>query len=398
MTGQIASDFGLGVAGSVTTAQVAGQSSVFDVNVINLKGSTNFPGDLDFMLTSPAGTTIRLDDNDNCDFEQKTGFDVNFDDDATAQVTCNDWSSAGVYKPLDALSSFTGENGTGTWTLTVTDSFPDGIPDTVDEWALEFCGEPVQNEGPTAGDDTATTTKKKSVTVNVLVNDTDPENGPLRVVSTTMPSNGQASINADNTITYQPDPGFKGTDSFEYTIEDDHGNQATATVAITVTRRDDDDFDDDGDDDDEDDDDDNDGMHDDDDDDDDNDGENDDDDSDDDNDGIDDDYDNEATDDNMQGQSGRTSSGSKDRFSVVADNATVAIVVGLRGAMTNLLTINVYDANGMLVATSVPTANGPLAVVPSAIAGMYSIEVDNQTAQAVSYRLSYATQQLRLRP
>ncbi|WP_157902892.1 Ig-like domain-containing protein, partial [Streptomyces jeddahensis] len=36
-------------------------------------------------------------------------------------------------------------------------------------------------------------------------------------------------------ITYTPDPGFVGTDTFTYTISDGQGGQDTATVTITVT-------------------------------------------------------------------------------------------------------------------------------------------------------------------
>ena len=396
VNGQIVSDLGLGLTGSVTTAQVSGQSSVFDVNVVNLKGTTNYSGDLDFTLTSPAGTTIRLDDDDDCALEQKPGFDVNFDDDGAAPVGCNDWNSGGIFQPLDPLASFAGENANGAWTLTVTDSFPDLIvPDSVSEWGLEFCREPVQNDAPTAVDDSASTTRNNPVTVNVLVNDSDPENGPLIVDSVTTPANGQATINADDTITYQPDQGFVGTDSFDYTIEDDHGDQASATVTISVTRGDDDDFDDDGISDDDDSDDDNDGRRDDDDSDDDNDGISDDDDSDDDNDGIDDDHDSKSTDDNAQSQSARTSPGGKDRFMIVADQATVAVVASIRGTATDLVTIEVFDPNGVLVGTSVPTPRGPLVVVPSAIAGAYSIEVTNMRAEPIDYTLSMTTQRFR---
>ncbi|MCI0461523.1 MAG: tandem-95 repeat protein, partial [Gemmataceae bacterium] len=37
------------------------------------------------------------------------------------------------------------------------------------------------------------------------------------------------------TITYTPDPNYHGTDRFTYTIDDDHGGVATATVFVTIT-------------------------------------------------------------------------------------------------------------------------------------------------------------------
>ncbi len=38
----------------------------------------------------------------------------------------------------------------------------------------------------------------------------------------------------DGTVTYTPDPGFVGTDSFTYTISDGNGDTSTATVYIIV--------------------------------------------------------------------------------------------------------------------------------------------------------------------
>jgi hypothetical protein len=54
------------------------------------------------------------------------------------------------------------------------------------------------------------------------------------VVSNTSPTSGSAAINANNTITYKPNTGFVGGDTFQYTISDGHGGHATATVHVTV--------------------------------------------------------------------------------------------------------------------------------------------------------------------
>jgi hypothetical protein len=42
------------------------------------------------------------------------------------------------------------------------------------------------------------------------------------------------TANADGTLTYTPNSSFKGTDSFDYTISDGRGGEATATVIITL--------------------------------------------------------------------------------------------------------------------------------------------------------------------
>lgn len=94
----------------------------------------------------------------------------------------------------------------------------------------------VGNCPPLANDDSATTVEGTAVTINVLANDTDPNAGDtLTVVSRTQPDHGTNFINADNTITYNPAPGYSGPDSFTYTISDGKGGSDTATVRITVT-------------------------------------------------------------------------------------------------------------------------------------------------------------------
>lgn len=92
------------------------------------------------------------------------------------------------------------------------------------------------NGPPVANPDPATTQENTPVTINVLANDTDPDNDPLSVDSVTDPPNGSAAINADQTVTYTPDANFFGADTFDYTIHDGKGGFDSATVTVTVER------------------------------------------------------------------------------------------------------------------------------------------------------------------
>lgn len=85
---------------------------------------------------------------------------------------------------------------------------------------------------PVAGDDTATTAENASVTVDVLANDTGEG---ISVTSVTAPTSGTATKNADGTITYTPNAGFSGSDSFDYTITDANGVTDVGSVTVTVT-------------------------------------------------------------------------------------------------------------------------------------------------------------------
>jgi hypothetical protein len=90
------------------------------------------------------------------------------------------------------------------------------------------------NQPPMANDDYAKTNENTTVTINVLANDTDTDGDTLSVISNTVPANGAAKINPDYTITYTPNTGFIGNDTFQYTISDGHGGKDSATVHVQV--------------------------------------------------------------------------------------------------------------------------------------------------------------------
>ena len=90
------------------------------------------------------------------------------------------------------------------------------------------------NEVPVAMGDTAETDVDTAVTIAVLENDTDEDDGDsLAVRSATGPANGTATVNTDGTVTYTPSAAYTGEDSFVYTVTDGTLT-ATATVSVTV--------------------------------------------------------------------------------------------------------------------------------------------------------------------
>lgn len=91
------------------------------------------------------------------------------------------------------------------------------------------------NNPPVANKDEATTSYGRSVSINVLSNDTDPDGDQVEITSVTQGNQGSVKNNGDGTITYQPPIGFLGTDTFTYTISDGQGETATATVTVPIT-------------------------------------------------------------------------------------------------------------------------------------------------------------------
>ena len=81
-------------------------------------------------------------------------------------------------------------------------------------------------------DDTASTLANRPVTTPVLGNDSF-GNPDATITATTPPANGSIAINPDGSITYVPNPGFSGEDSYSYTVKSG-GRTETATVRITV--------------------------------------------------------------------------------------------------------------------------------------------------------------------
>src|SRR2546426_6055962 len=96
--------------------------------------------------------------------------------------------------------------------------------------------------GIQASDYSVSTTESVPVTINVLANDSCLISGlqcpgGMRVQSVTQPSAGRAVINPDNTVTYTPNKGFVGSDSFPYTASDILGLfTGTGTVHVTVNK------------------------------------------------------------------------------------------------------------------------------------------------------------------
>ena len=96
------------------------------------------------------------------------------------------------------------------------------------------------NNAPVAVDDAAQTPFVTAVEIPVLENDTDADGDDLTVTAVTTPADGTVTITSDadgndTLVTYTPDSGHPGTDTFEYTVFDGTATD-TGTVMVTVNR------------------------------------------------------------------------------------------------------------------------------------------------------------------
>jgi gliding motility-associated-like protein len=137
--------------------------------------------------------------------------------------------------PSDDILTYTPNpdyNGPDSFTYTVCNNLGDCSTATVNVDVLPILD---------AFDDSFTTEEETALDMDVLANDNDiPTVGTLTF---TDPANGTVIINdngtpndpSDDLLTYTPDAGFIGTDSFTYTLCDNVSNCETATVTIVVT-------------------------------------------------------------------------------------------------------------------------------------------------------------------
>ncbi len=93
---------------------------------------------------------------------------------------------------------------------------------------------PVDNI-PIAQADSLTTSEEMAATINVLANDSGLEDAPITIAISTTPSNGTVSVAQNGAITYTPNSGYSGSDTFAYHITDADGDASSTSVNVTIT-------------------------------------------------------------------------------------------------------------------------------------------------------------------
>lgn len=129
-----------------------------------------------------------------------------------------------TYNPLAEF------HGTDSFEFIVNDGTLDSNPATVTIKVTTV------NHPPEANDDHVTTDENVPVVINVIGNDQDVDGDALVVTSFTQATSGTVTDNADGSLTYAPNPGYSGTDSFTYTVSDGKGGTGTSTVYITISK------------------------------------------------------------------------------------------------------------------------------------------------------------------
>jgi len=120
-------------------------------------------------------------------------------------------------------------NGQDSFTFEVNDGKVDSAAATVSIAVTP------DNDPPTANDESVSAQEDVPIVmIDVLKNDTDPDNDRLVVVKVSQGRHGSVTINANSTLTYAPSRNFSGNDTFTYTLSDGKDGTDTAKVNVTI--------------------------------------------------------------------------------------------------------------------------------------------------------------------
>ncbi|EPV1126474.1 tandem-95 repeat protein, partial [Vibrio harveyi] len=177
---------------------------------------------------------VAVDDTVTTDEDTAVTIDVlaNDSDPENDQLTITNASvpaEQGTVAIVDGKLVFTpAENFNGDATISYTIS--DG--QLTDDATVAVTVNPV-NDAPVAVDDTVTTDEDTAVTIDVLANDSDPENDQLTITNASVPAEQGTVTIVDGKLVFTPAENFNGDATISYTISDGELSD-DATVAVTV--------------------------------------------------------------------------------------------------------------------------------------------------------------------
>ncbi|MEM7465993.1 MAG: Ig-like domain-containing protein, partial [Pseudomonadota bacterium] len=220
-----------------TVADGNGGTDIATVNV-TITGDNDAPTAIDDNATfgeDQGGSVLNLVGNDT-DSDGSDTLTVDAVDTTGTIGTVTLAGSTVAYDPNGQFESLAvGETAIDTFVYTVADGNGGTDVATVN---VTITGD---NDTPSAVADVYSTSENTTLNVplagGVLTNDSDPDTSDMLTanpVPVTDVTNGTLTLNTDGSFSYIPDPGFTGTDSFVYELEDGNGATDTATVTIDV--------------------------------------------------------------------------------------------------------------------------------------------------------------------
>ncbi len=222
-----------------STLDFSSSLTISDINVLGLKGRHDRVQHIAVRLISPSGTSITLL-NAECP-SVSPNINLSFDDESLITNRCpaNDQQTK---TPQDSLSTFDGENASGTWILEVEVLNADGEGGSIDAWGLELCSNASVNPPILVNNNIMPVqpTKGRIITSEFLLAE-DPNNVARELMYTLIasPTNGQLLFNGspltigqtftqadldNNRILYKNEENTTATqDAFRFDVTDGEG-------------------------------------------------------------------------------------------------------------------------------------------------------------------------------
>ncbi|MDA4108346.1 membrane protein [Mycobacterium holsaticum DSM 44478] len=174
---------------------------------------------------------VTVDENSTANVIDVLGNDTDVDGDALTVIHVGS-AHRGTVTMIDGVITYTPDAdryGMDSFSYTITDGNGETSTALVRVEIISL------NTTPVGNDDEAFTEENTPVVIDVLANDFDPDpEDVLRPVVFVAPNFGNAVVNDDGTITYTPSPGFHGTDTFYYRVNDRRSTSDLTAVTITV--------------------------------------------------------------------------------------------------------------------------------------------------------------------
>jgi len=222
---------------TVTDGQGDSDTATVTVTISGINDDPTAVGDdTDATDSASSFTTANVLANDSDPDTSDTLSVSGLDTSGTAGLVSNNNDGTFGYDPNGAFDSLAGgASATDTFKYTVTDG--QGGTDTATV-TVTITGQ----QPPVAGDDNAATGEDTATIISVLGNDTDGDGDPFAVQAVDTSDTTGTVTNNGSDVDYDPNGQFESlafgetaTDTFRYTISDDHGGTDTATVTVTIS-------------------------------------------------------------------------------------------------------------------------------------------------------------------
>jgi hypothetical protein len=163
--------------------------------------------------------------------------DTDAEGDALSAVLVNGTNNGLLNFNTDGSFNYTPEDGavSDNFTYVANDGNLDSVLTIVN---INIIGGGSPNDLPMAYNDWLTTTINVPITFSVTANDTDVD-GTIDVASVVIvqpPIKGKAVNNVDGTVTYTPEPDFRGSEFFIYTVNDNDGATSNSAWVQIIVR------------------------------------------------------------------------------------------------------------------------------------------------------------------